>query len=204
MCFVDGLHDDIKSTIMIQRPSTLDYACALAMVQEEAADSNKVKESRRYEPSSNRVVHRSVMALPVPPKVDKSLSSTGAEDRRATNAARAPSADDKMRALQQYRCAEKWVHDHRCAPTVQLYVIQELWELFHDEEVNTIVSDDIDPLADDSAQLCMCLSESVVKGIHGHQIGILIDSGSSHTFLSAVIAEKLGVCLLCPKLCLCR
>jgi hypothetical protein len=32
MRFVDGLHDDIKLMVMIQRPSTLDTACALAMV----------------------------------------------------------------------------------------------------------------------------------------------------------------------------
>jgi hypothetical protein len=212
MHFVGGLRDDIKSMVMIQRSSTLDYACALAMVQEEAADSNKGKESRRYEPSSNRAVHGSAVALSVPPKFDKSLPATGVEDRRAIDGARATSADDKMRALRQYRrarglcdcCAEKWVHDHKCAPTVQLQVIQEMWELFPDEEISTIASVDPDQLTDDSAHLCMCLSESAVRGVESprsmrlmgntqcHQIEILVDSGSSHTFLSVVIAEKLG------------
>lgn len=35
MRFVDGLREDIKSVIMVQRPSTLDTACSLALVQEE-------------------------------------------------------------------------------------------------------------------------------------------------------------------------
>jgi hypothetical protein len=31
MHFIDGLHDDVKVVIMVQRPSTLDIACALAL-----------------------------------------------------------------------------------------------------------------------------------------------------------------------------
>jgi hypothetical protein len=57
MCFVDGLHDDITSMVVIQRPSTLNYACAPALVQEEALDHGKKKEFRRYEKFSNRQVH---------------------------------------------------------------------------------------------------------------------------------------------------
>lgn len=41
MCFIDGLHDDIKSVIMVPRPSTLDTACSLALVQEEALASGR-------------------------------------------------------------------------------------------------------------------------------------------------------------------
>jgi hypothetical protein len=48
--FVDGLRDDIRSMVMIQRPSTFDFACVLALVQEEVMESRKKKESRRYEP----------------------------------------------------------------------------------------------------------------------------------------------------------
>jgi uncharacterized protein (DUF4213/DUF364 family) len=40
MCFIDGLRNDIKSVVMIQRPATLDSACVLALVQEEALDSS--------------------------------------------------------------------------------------------------------------------------------------------------------------------
>jgi hypothetical protein len=48
--FVDGLREGIRSMVMIQRPATFDVACALALVQEEAVDSNKKKEFRRFEP----------------------------------------------------------------------------------------------------------------------------------------------------------
>jgi hypothetical protein len=36
MCFVDVLRDNIKAVIRVHRPSTLDNACSLTLVQEEA------------------------------------------------------------------------------------------------------------------------------------------------------------------------
>jgi hypothetical protein len=76
MRFIDGLRDGIKSMVMIQCPTTLDSACALALVQEEALDTGK-KEVRRYEPFSHWQVHKSAYPLPVPPKLDKPpVSST--------------------------------------------------------------------------------------------------------------------------------
>jgi hypothetical protein len=53
MCFVDGLRDDIKPMVMIQRPSTFDAACVLALVQEEAMESRKKQKYRCYDPSFN-------------------------------------------------------------------------------------------------------------------------------------------------------
>jgi hypothetical protein len=46
--------------------------------------------------------------------------------------------DDKIAALKSYRkakglcftCGEKWARDHKCQPTVQLHVVQELVEFF--------------------------------------------------------------------------
>jgi hypothetical protein len=36
--FVDGLRIDIRAVVLVARPSTLDTACTLALLQEEAAD----------------------------------------------------------------------------------------------------------------------------------------------------------------------
>jgi hypothetical protein len=40
MKFIDGLRDDIKSIILVQRPYDLDIVCALALLQEEASSSH--------------------------------------------------------------------------------------------------------------------------------------------------------------------
>lgn len=42
--FIDGLHDDIRAIILVQRPPDLDAACTLALLQEEV-----VKPRRRHE-----------------------------------------------------------------------------------------------------------------------------------------------------------
>jgi hypothetical protein len=90
---------------MIQRSPTYDSACALALVQEEAVDSGQRKEFKRYEPISHRMAHRSTVPLPLPPKPDKGLVPSTADDKRSTEATRAGSPNDKVRALKQYRRA---------------------------------------------------------------------------------------------------
>jgi len=45
--FVDGLKDDIKSVIAVQRPSSLDIACSLALLQDEMAEQTKKRDYRR-------------------------------------------------------------------------------------------------------------------------------------------------------------
>jgi hypothetical protein len=42
--FVDGLREEIRSMVMIQRSATFDVACSLALVQEEVVYSNMKKE----------------------------------------------------------------------------------------------------------------------------------------------------------------
>lgn len=79
-----------------------------------------------------------------------------------------------------------------------MHVIQELWELLQCEEVISEAEE-----AETVAEACMLLSQEVVSGkevsrtlkfmghIQGLEILILIDCGSSHTFLSDSIAQQL-------------
>jgi hypothetical protein len=208
MCFVDGLQYDIRSMVMIQRPPTYDSACALALVQEEVVDSDRRKEFKRYEPISHQMAHRPVMPLPLPLKLDKGLVPSTADGKRSTEAARAGSPDDKVQALKQYqharglcdRCAEKWVYGHKCSSTVQLHAIQELLELFP-KDCSTEPNSDISSETSDH-QLYLCLSELAVLGvesnlsmkfmgnIHGKEVPVLLDSGSSATFLSSYVTAE--------------
>lgn len=53
--------------------------------------------------------------------------------------------DDKLRALRSYRrarglcytCGEKWSREHKCAATVQLHVVEELWDMLEESELNS-------------------------------------------------------------------
>jgi hypothetical protein len=206
MRFVDGLRDDSRSVVMIQRPSTLDSACALALVQEEAMDSGRKKDIRRLDSSFTRSAPRQVLPLPPPPRLDKLVGPVF----EVIEVNRAPTSDDKMRALKQYirarglcdKCAEKWTYGHKCSSSVQLHAIHELWELFTKEASE--LDESVSEVNDHSTQLCVCLSEAVVMGmessksmkllgtIQGQQMLILLDPGSSHTFISARLADALS------------
>jgi hypothetical protein len=97
---------------------------------------------------------------------------------------------------------KKWSPCHKYAATVQLHAIQELWELLPNEELLDDPNDLV--CVEDSGQLCMVLSEAVVVGkessrsmrllgqMQGHEVSILVDSGSSHTFLSATLAADMS------------
>jgi hypothetical protein len=99
------------------------------------------------------------------------------------------------------KCAEKWTYGHKCAATLQLHVMQELLELFAD---GTFDSEEVVSTPnEDEAHLYLFLSEAARSGvespkslrllgkIQGHDIVILLDSGSSHTFVSTTMAAML-------------
>lgn len=140
MHFIDGLRDDSKSDILVQQPGDLDTACALALLQEEA-DSSKRRDSRGLDASwSGRSQMKQLQAPP--PRWDKSLGGEPVISKQ-THANATPTApdsvtsDSRVASLRAYRlahglyrfCAEKWVKGHICSSTVQLYAMQELWDM---------------------------------------------------------------------------
>jgi hypothetical protein len=149
--------------------------------------------------------------------LDKQQGVLAPDDKCSTEDACANSGEDKMRALKQYCrarglcdcCTEKWKFGHKCAPTVQLQVIQEMWELFLDNE-NSADSASLQSTKD-TTQLCLCLSQATTSGvespksmrlighIQGHKIVMLLDSTSSHTFVNSGLAFQLSGISSLPK-----
>jgi hypothetical protein len=115
--------------------------------------------------------------------------------------------ETKLAALSTYRmakglcrkCGEKWHKGHKCADSVQLNVVQEIWDLLEPESPRSQLSDE-DTTAE---QVFMAISEAVVSGIETPwtlkikgtiqqiEILILLDSGSSHSFISEAVATYL-------------
>ncbi|KAK3149541.1 hypothetical protein QOZ80_3AG0218760 [Eleusine coracana subsp. coracana] len=71
MRFINGLRADIKTTIMVQRPSDLDTACSLALVQEEATESVKKQDQWKYDGYGSKYIPKGALPLPAPPRPDK-------------------------------------------------------------------------------------------------------------------------------------
>lgn len=180
-CFVDGLRDDIRAVVTLKRPSSLDTAYCMALLQEEVADSIRKTAFRGN-------VRNIAPRVPVAEKPgDDKAAVTTPKDKFATLR-----SYRRARGLCE-RCAEKWVRGHKCAPTVQLHAIQEIWDM--------LCMDDQTETTDDSTeQLCLALSHDARMGsqthrtisfsgsIQGTPIVVLVDSGSSVSFLSSSVA----------------
>jgi len=207
--FIDGLREDIKAIVKVQRPSVLDTACVLAQLQEEVLEPVKKKEFRKPELfSPGWAAVKGVFPLPIPPRVDKGGTSLQPGDRRSADSVRQWPLDDKMASLRAYRCAhglcekcaEKWSRDHRCSEQIQLHALQEIWDLYQSDDSVDGVSSPESSMSD--GQL-MSLSLAAVQGtscphtiqfrgsIQQHEVLILLDSGSSNTFVSSDLASQL-------------
>lgn len=195
--FIDGLRDEIKAVVLVQRPSSLDTACVLSLLQEEALSVIR-RPFRRAE--HMKPGWTGALPLPAPP-----LKPDTGDIKRLADAPHSI-AEEKFQALRAsrrarglcIRCGAKWSRDHKCAEVVQLHHVQELLDMFPDH-------DEADDTSPDStiAQVMLHLSIAAVAGaaapktlcltgaIQGHSISILVDSGSSHTFLSASLAQSL-------------
>jgi len=127
---VDGLKSEIRSDV--------DTACVLALLQEEVLDRDRQTHVRPFPFSSAaRQPAKTPLPLPSPPAPDKISATVPATDRRAPEPTRGRPYDDKLAALRSYRrakglcikCAEKWHRDHKCPDSVQLHVLQEVFDL---------------------------------------------------------------------------
>jgi hypothetical protein len=126
--FFDGLRPDIKVVIMVQRPSNLDSACALALVKEEALESTI---RHRVEPISNRMAWPHMIVAPDHGRADGVYTES---DKNTRDNRRLGSSADRVVSLKSYRrarglcdrCAEKWFPGHKCPSTIQLQAIEEV------------------------------------------------------------------------------
>ena len=96
-----------------------------------------------------------------------------------------------------YKCGQKWSPRHKCATSVPLHVVEELWQMLHVEE-----QDPLDDSKEDSGDDLMALSIHAVQGtnssktvrmvgnICGKEVIILIDSRSTHNFISESLASR--------------
>jgi hypothetical protein len=208
LTFIDGLRDDIKSIVLVQRPADLDTACVLASLQEEVGDSYKRRDNMRLESGFHpRTLTKSLLPLPAPPPHVKQVAPQPSDDRRSAESARASSPlEAKAAALCTYRhamglcykCNEKWTKDHMCSSTVQLHADQEIWELFQVEDDENTSPNSINTNGPNE-QLLMESSKTALTGsqaprtvkfkgyIQDKVVSVLVDSGSSSSFITHLL-----------------
>lgn len=167
----------------------------------------KKKEYWKYDGYHLKSTSSNAFPLPLPCRRDKSLGDDKGVDKHDKDATKPSTADEKLIALRCYRragrlcekCADKWNFGHKCSTTAPWHAMEELWELLQCEEVS------MDQPADtEDADLHTVVSLEAISGrkaaktlrfqgsIQGMDvIIILLDYGSSHTFLSMQVAPQL-------------
>lgn len=205
--FIDGLREDIRSVVMVAHPQDLDSACTLALLQEELLDQGKFKCSEAS-PFARTATIKGALPLPPPPRRPPAPPEA-VDDKRA--APKPMTIDDKLSTLLSYRqarglcirCGDKWAPGHLCAQIPQFHARQEVWDLCAEDfqEADVVDTRDLEPLAQE--QVFMLLSDAAVTGsasprtmqlkgsLSGQDILILVDSGSSHSFLSSSFAADM-------------
>ena len=183
--FIDGLKPDVRLIVAVQQPPDLDTAYTIALLQEEVGEGESELNSPTYRrPSSSQSSRQSRTSTP------------------QAEPARAAPEQDKLSALKAYHrakglrfvCGEKWGKDHKCNTTVQLHVVQEMLDF--------CASGPLSSDSDDSDSDLMVLSaetqssSKVARAIRlncqvaGRKVVFLLDSGSSHSFLSSSLAGQ--------------
>lgn len=205
--FVDGLRHDIRDMIVLHHPKDLDTAYSLDSIQENVCGTVRARPDRMDLGLSSRPGGRQPplaatsprLVIEGPPNDRCGGESRHTNDRRTT--------DDQLAALRAYRharglcfiCGERWGQGHRCAPQVQLHMVEELLDMLQDHPGSPPVVNEEDSEEDS----LMSISSVALKGnkgpktlrpwgmIENQEILILVDLGSTHSFISTSVAALL-------------
>ena len=199
--FMEGLKPSVRLAVGIQQPVDLDSAYQLALLHEELGSGSTP--SIVATPFQRR---SSAPPLPPPP-----VSSGNQSAKRPSDEHRPPvasSSADKWGALRSYRrskglcftCGEKWGKDHVCRQEVQLHIVQEMIEFMQNSE-----DSETDSYSTQHEVHMLAISAAALGGkddvsvrtmqlkvqLQGLNLTVLVDSGSTHSFLDTSLASKL-------------
>lgn len=210
--FMDGLRYNISNAIALHKPRTVDAALSLALMQEELLEASTRRYHSRAPRDFTKTAVKSIQGstgsiLGNPPPSGNHGSSNEENPAKFTMETK-PKWDTKLSALQAQRrklglcmkCGDKWGKNHKCPQQIPLHVLEEFLDAInldpHPEEDTGSLSSDEELLT---------LSVSAVEGIQGRktirlqglvnkqEVLILLDSGSSTTFISAAAVQRLGL-----------
>lgn len=200
--FVDGLKPDIKAVVLVQRPKDLDTASSLALLQEEVLMGQPSKQWKKNDEFAFGKQDFKVGSSYTPSRP----MSGGIIEKKSTGNGKFKAQDEKLAALMAYRkakglcfkCGLKWGSAHQCPDSVPLSVVEEIWQMLSLDDHNNTHSEE-----SDSGDDLVAVSDQAIKGTSGGKTIklqasipqfpalILVDSGSSHSFISEQFATNL-------------
>ncbi|XP_062187935.1 uncharacterized protein LOC133891241 [Phragmites australis] len=203
--FIDGLKEEVRAVVLIQRPHDLDTASSVALLQEEILSGSTRRDMRK---NDGNIFIRGLNRSSAAP-LSKSSQQNIIEEKKMMENPKNRIEDEKLSALKSYRkakglcfkCGAKWGPQHVCTPTVPLHVVEELWQLIAEPSQQNLEATTTGE--SDSGEDLMAVSAQALSGtesrrtmkllglIHNHEVVMLIDSGSSNSFVSESLAVKI-------------
>jgi hypothetical protein len=144
--FIDGLKDEIRAVVLVHRPGNLDTASSIALLQEESSKDAPRIEFRKHDfkysnrassSTSNRAGSSTFTNTAGSQSNGRNGDSYYTPAKRASENSKGAHSDEKMTTLMNYRkakglcykCGMKWNPGHKCANSVSLHVVEELWQM---------------------------------------------------------------------------
>lgn len=212
--FIDGLKDDIRAVVIIQRPHNLDSASSIALLQEETIRDVPRREFRKHEHNTS-FKYSGRHGYQHHQKADPSSTTA----KKNSELMKHSHSEDKAATLMNYRkakglcykCGMKWSPGHKCASTVPLHTVEELWQVLCGEDEPEPIppqseessDEDFMEISLDAAQgTDSCTTVRMIGELAGVEAVILIDSGSTNSFVSESLASRIldgesGLLYLC-------
>ncbi|XP_076904819.1 uncharacterized protein LOC143560396 [Bidens hawaiensis] len=215
-CFISGLRHDIQTEIAIHKPRTLHQAYGLAkLIKDKIAATPKTRYASYNRPtypsntSTLTATPQQTTTMPTPATASTSSAATKpgllpTPTKPTTNLPFNKLTPDELQKCRSeglcFRCPEKYFPGHKCNPP-QFLLIVDNDDGFEDEPEAARNPPDITQRTDPPEFLS--LSNAAFFGlisprtlrltgkIHGHQVTVLVDSGSTHNIIQPRIASLL-------------
>jgi hypothetical protein len=198
--FLDDLKYNISNAITLHKPRTVDATLSLALMQEEMLEASRKFSSRTRE--SNRFSSRLVFAQATHGVLGTPPTEATVSDKNTGK----PKWDDKIAALRATRrakvlcmkCGDTYSPQHKCPKQIPLHILEEVLELSQLEHPTDRAEITCGSVTEEEL---LSPSHYAAEGVQGHKtmrlkgllkdhvILILVDSGSSSTFIRFALAQ---------------
>lgn len=197
--FMRGLKTEIKAAIKLHRPRSVDAALSVAKTKEELlGETNK----KPYQKQFSKEGYKGLSKVPYQGK--GILGAVPDENKKLEEKPRWEERFDSLKAARRargecFKCGEKFGPGHKCPKSVQIHVLEELLEVLQLQE-------DAEPIGteeEESSEEELVLFECALAGTMGkktirlqgliknQELLILVDSGSSSSFIAEHLVGKL-------------